>query len=469
MDSTHFSNFIDGHWKTSSAPTFIKYSPWDGSSLGTVTQSEPLDVIQALPGLKKAQSEWENTTFLQRSEVLRKIVAVLKKNCEEWALQEAEHQGLAFESVKKYSFEHPIAWGEQICLELEQRSAAKEKHHTKLRPTGLIGVMLPWCLSLRLALKRIFPALAAGNGLIIKVSEHSPITGSILGQIFLQVPECEGLVQILQGKGETIGPVLAGHPSLKGFSFVGSHPHAELMMSAALPRWKKLNILSGVKNSICVLEEIQSVEHLQKALSSAFWGSGQTCWSAQRIFILEAHKEAFKKHYIQMLNQLQPAASSQDLSPWTPMISRERLQNIDSKKTQVLAEQGHIWPFKILESGFFMQPMVTEDLSHCSDLQQEDLLGPLLILTSVKYQHEIAKWLNTTSYGHSAVIWGPEEKAIKVADTLVVSQVFINHWEIPKETTRSLKQSSWGEQDLSWDGPFFSDATQFLMQRPSKN
>lgn len=459
MSSTaEFLNYIDGEFVSSqSGQAFLKHNPFTGEVLGSVTASNAMDVIRAIQAAKRAQAEIEKWDLPQRAELLRKIAAKLEEKAEDYAFQEALHQGLPAEFVKEKSLLPAIKNFHLAAMAVE--TLAKNQTRPLLpQPTGLISILLSWNLSLRLASERLADALAAGNVCLVKVSEFSPVTAQILGEVLTAVQAPKGLVQLIQGQGPDVGALMAAHPSIRAVNFVGKLSNAENIIKGALPQFKKVQIHTGVKNSCLVLSDADFQTGMEKILESFLLGQGQLGWNTTRLFLLEATQEEFHKRLKEVLSLQKPASSPRDKTLWFPMISEEALQGIEKKVQQLRSEGGKILTGgeRLPQKGFFFQPTVSLDLSNCSELQQEEVLGPLLIVTAVKYQHEMLKWANTGSYGHSAVIWGSAEKALKVAEKLDVGTVSLNSW-LPDEMESGHRQSSFGNMETGPWGRFYSD------------
>ena len=171
-------NFIDGKFVPSqSGRFFYKTSPFDQSSLATVTLSNALDVVTALQSAKKARLDWQAQSFEQRAETLNKLADFFELNMELYSFQEALFQGLPAEFAKKYNMTAAIN-----ILRACAKSVCDRSEGEVLRdPTGVVGIITSWNLSLKLVVERLAPTLAAGNVCVIKISDLSPITGQILG------------------------------------------------------------------------------------------------------------------------------------------------------------------------------------------------------------------------------------------------------------------------------------------------
>ncbi len=459
MSAQEFLNFIDGEFvPAQSKASFAKMSPFTGELLGNVAASDAMDVIRAIQAAKRAQVEMEKWTLAQRAELLSKVATKLEEKIEDYAYQEALHQGLPANFVREKSLQYAIHQF-RIISEAVTKYDQNKIPELQVQPTGIISIVLSWNLSLRLLAERLASALAAGNICLVKVSELSPITAVIMGEVLTAAGVPKGLVQFIQGRGSEVGALLAAHPSIRAVNFVGKLTNAEKIIQGALPQFKKVQINSGVKNSIFVLNEVDFQTKMPQILESFLIGQGQLCWNMTRIFVLESFQKEFTEKLKEYLASLKPATSPKDTSPWTPAINAEVLQQLEAKSQQIKMEEGKLIAggVKADSNGYFFQPTVSLDLPNCSEMQQEEIRGPLLILTAVKYQHEMVKWANTGYYGHSAVIWAPNsEKALKIAEKIDVGTVSVNSW-FPAEFEPGHRQTSFGLINTGPWGRFYSD------------
>ncbi len=464
MEKREYLNYINGKW-VSTENRFAKLNPYTGESLGEVAASEAMDVIPALAFAKKAQQAFEKTSLPQRAQLLRDLAQALEVNADDYALREAWHQGLSVTFVKEKSI--------QASIEALRRAAEdcvrQESGAAFVQAVGVVSLITSWCLSLRLICERLAPALAAGNAVLIKVSELSPVTGVILAEVLEKANCPTGLVQIFQGRGPQVGALLAAHPAIRAVSFVGKTTQSESLIKSAVSQNKKIQLSLGAKNSALVLSDVP-VETLVPQIAKSFlMGQGQMCWNTHRLFVTEQNSKNLLEALKNELETLQPATSPVSSSAWTPLIDA-RACELNLEKTQAARNEHAKIIFggkSISAPGFFVQPTFTQDLTNCSVLQQDELSTSLFITTTVKYAHEMVKWSNTGYFGHSAVVWGVQEKAEKIALGLQVAQVWINGWMLENSPVLGQKQSAFGNLDLRAFGNFFSDVKKMTFAQPS--
>lgn len=465
-------NFIGGIAVSSdSQKSFIKRSPFTGEVLAQVTASHAMDVVKALQSAKKALPLWSETSRENRAQILFNLADYFEKNIEAIAFSEALNQGLP----KKFVIDCSVLPAIQHLRKQGHELMEALPPDTLVQPTGIIGIVTSWCLSLMLIVERMAPALAAGNVCIVKIAEESPMTGQILAEALQFAEAPAGIVNLLQGDAE-VAKVVAGHPSIRAITAAGSASMQEDLAKIAVPLNKKVQISGSAKNSTIVLAGTDFKTLMPEILRPFLLGQGQMCWNITRLYILEAMATEFLQELKNYLETLQPLMSPEGDQVWTPLISESALVLMNEKVQEGRREHGKIFwgGHRNGAAGFYYQPTVMIDLPNCSNLQQEELSGPLLIVTSVKYQHEAIKWANNTSLGHSAIVWGPQDKVLKVASQLECAYVSCNSWSsIQSSPIFGLKQSSFGNFDMVWSGKFFSDvkklAGQYSRQSSDEN
>lgn len=449
-------NFINNEFVESDVnKTFPKVSPFDGSEIAQVAEASAFDLIKSIQAAKKAVVTFEASTREQRAVLLLGVASHLESKQSEIAFAEALHQGLSQEFVLKNSILPAVRTLKDMAADLR----SSQKPEALFRATGVIGIITPWALSLRMVVDRLAPALAAGNAVVIKVSEQSPITTQILGEALLSAECPAGLVNILNA-GADLGQMLAGHPGIRAVTAAGSNSTMESVAMAGLKQFKKLQLSGAAKNSGLVLGDVDFRSLMPQILRPFLMGQAQTCWNMSRLFVLESVHVEFYAAVKDYLATLQPSRGPEDSSAWTPLIVPQSAKILGEKIQMAKSEHG-----KVLSGGdgfegkgFFHKPTVMIDLTNCSVFQQDEVQGPLLLITPVKYQHEMLKWTNTSYLGQGAIVWGSAEKAAKVIPKLECSQVWLNEWMNGSE--KSLfghKQASFGNPDMHWDGSFYSD------------
>lgn len=401
-----------------------------------------IDFIKALSRAKEAQEKFKKTDFTHRADMLRTFAELISQGKTDLVVAESKDSGLPSEFCFEELIDPAQKYVENLSLELRLYPQPQN-----LLPTGVIGISGPRTLSFLFQAKWIANCLATGNALILCPSEESPNSAIRIAQILQKLDLPSGLIQIVNGDSSELNPLLAGHPGINAFIYSGSFKPAESLIQEVAKRKKKAQFFLGAKNSALIHPDFDFKKNIAEILKPALLGRGQLEINTHRFLISQSVENEFYeavKNYIQNL----------DVNQITPFISPKRKEAYLEAVQRIVPEQG-----KILTEG----PVTfTRDLPNCSDLQQDEIPGPLFIVTAVKYVHEMVKWNNLGYFGHSAIIWGPEEKARSLAAQLQVGQVLINKWSDFSDWGVPSKQSFWGNPDTKWSGSFYSDVKKVL-------
>lgn len=450
MDTLKITSWM-GQSPVSSGAEIPFHSPFDGRVLAQVCHSDAMDVVKALGSAKKALEPWSALTQADRASFLEKISHHLHRESGAFAREIAEFEGWSASFAKTFFVEPMISLFRKTAEDLRSQDWGDLR-----KPTGILTILLPSVASFRVLGERLAPALAAGNVALVKISTRSPGT-LVLWKKLLEAAEIpDGVVSLLIGKGSEIGDLMIRHPSVHGVSFAGRPETAVEILKNVSAMGKKIQISAGAKNSLLIHPEAD-FSKLPEMLSSVLTGAGKIPWAMSRIYVSEGRSEEFFEVLKKYMTDLKPLTSTSASSPWTPLSPRFDRAAWSAMKELVRQDHGKFIVGGEDEGSFHVRPLFVRDLTNCSTLQLEELAAPLVIVTTVKYPHEMVKWTNTGDFGVCASIWGPVEKAQKLAAKLEVAEAWVNGWWTGDEAFAGLKRSFFGIPDFHWKGSFFSD------------
>lgn len=336
-------------------------------------------------------------------------------------------------------------------FEFQKAAGELESLKHDLRPSGVVAVLLPSIMGLRYFAQSVAPALAAGNAVVVKPSSKDAVTAEQIKKIVAESKWPAGLLQVVDGSGAEVGELLASHPSVRAVYLMGRLETGQRVAELALPSMKKLHLGLGYNNSALVLKDLSDSEAALLA-KACFQDDGRNPYNITKIFVQEAKIDAFLEAWLPQARKYQK-----------PMTGLEpTLATLQKSRSKILLGASGQAPTQT--EG--LAPIVALDLSHCSDLQQDCLRLPVVVVAGVKYPHEMIRWTNTAYYGHSAIVFAEDEKAESIARKLEVGTVFINTWisEQNPETPLhpGIKQSFYGDLDLSVRGSFFSESQKII-------
>ncbi len=390
-----------------------------------------LDFVQSLQEMKKSQIQWASQDLQLRSEALRNIAHKISAQSTEISTRLANLQNLATDFILR---------NEVQAAEKTFARVAEERPPVGVlpKPTGFISILLPEMFAFRILAEKLAPALLAGNGIFVYVPErHSDIKKMWEDLLDPSLP-----IRLFDG-GDDLAEILVSHPGIHAVAAYGSPERGDQILKALAGSWKKSQITAGFHNSALILNDADIPAVSRSLVQSCFLGHGQLHWNISNILVTETQLPTFLKEFFGQLE----ATSFPEL----PVDAQTRLQNI---KAKLKTENGKA----LYGGGDGNGPLVVQDLSHCSTLQQDCLMAPVVLISPVKYVHEMVRWTNTSYYGMLAQIFGPEEKVEKFAGQLEVSRILANSWiEKMSDLPLGMKQSFSGLSDVGAFGGFYSD------------
>ena len=312
----------------------------------------------------------------------------------------------------------------------------KAINYTLRQPIGVVGCISPWNLPLYLFTWKIAPAIAAGNCVIAKPSEVTPVTAYILSKICKEAGLPNGVLNIVHGIGANCGEAIVKHKNIKAISFTGSTRAGEQIASIAAPMFKKLSLELGGKNPAIIFADCDWEKMMREIIRSSFTNQGQICLCSSRILIEKSIYEKFKTEFVEQVKALSIGDPLNDSSRQGAIVSKAHFDKIMACIETAKQEGGIILcggnPIKIegrCSNGYFIQPTVIEGLSPNCTTNMEEIFGPVVTLQSFNTEEEAIELSNASNYGLAATIWSQDiSKANRVAAKVENGIVWINCW-----------------------------------------
>jgi aminomuconate-semialdehyde/2-hydroxymuconate-6-semialdehyde dehydrogenase len=312
----------------------------------------------------------------------------------------------------------------------------KAINYTLRQPVGIVGCISPWNLPLYLFTWKIAPALAAGNCVVAKPSEVTPMTAYLLSIICQEAGLPAGVLNILHGTGPGCGSAMVAHPSIKAISFTGSTRAGRDIAATAAPMFKKISLELGGKNPNIIFADCDWDKMMRTTIQSSFSNQGQICLCGSRILVEESIYEKFKEEFIARVKKLTVGDPLDENSKQGAVVSSMHFDKVRSCIDLALQEGGKILTGgKVVklsgrcENGLFIEPTVIEGLgAHCRT-NMEEIFGPVVTLQSFKTEDEALQLANTSDYGLSATIWTQDiSRANRVAAKVGSGIIWVNCW-----------------------------------------
>lgn len=439
----HLENFIGGYFIGPLSGRFIdNVNPATGEVFGQVPDSNEKDVDLAVLEAEKAFPAWSATSAEKRFEVLNKIAELIDKNLSELALAETTDNGKPLWLSKEVDI--PRASSNFRFFSTGIMHFASESHtmdnrainYTLRQPIGVVGCISPWNLPLYLFTWKIAPALAAGNCVVAKPSEVTPLTAFLLGKICQEAGLPAGVLNIVHGTGPSCGEAIVKHPAIKAISFTGSTKAGARIASIAAPMFKKLSLELGGKNPTVIFADADWEKMMATVIRSSFSNQGQICLCGSRILVEDSIYDRFKFDFVERARQLKIGDPLAPDSKQGAIVSQLHFDKVMGCIELAREEGGKILcggrafnPGNRCEKGLFIEPTVIENLGPHCQTNREEIFGPVVTLQRFHSTEEALELANATDYGLAASIWTQDiSKANQMAARLQSGIVWVNCW-----------------------------------------
>lgn len=435
-------NYINGELKGSATNSFLDvYNPANGSVYAQAPDSDESDVNDAILAAKNAFPTWSATSPEERFNYLIKIANAIDANLEKLALAESIDNGKPLWLSKSVDIPRSASNFKFFATAIMHFSseshdmAGKAINYTLRKPLGVVGCISPWNLPLYLFSWKIAPALAAGNTVVAKPSEVTPMTAYLLSKICIEVGLPKGVLNIVHGQGQHTGAVLSTHKDIKAISFTGSTKVGADIALKAAPLFKKYSLEMGGKNPNIIFADCDYDKMLQTTVQSSFRNQGQICLCGSKIFVEQSIYEKFKKDFISEVKNLKIGHPLNDDTNIGAIVSKAHfdkvLYYINLAKEEggtVLCGGKSVTP-KGGENGWYIEPTVIEGLDPNCRTNQEEVFGPVVSIMPFKGEEQALKLINESTYGLSATLWTQNlNRAHHMASQIETGIVWINTW-----------------------------------------
>ena len=436
-------NYINGEFVNPIANNWLNnYNPAIGEVYGQIPNSDEQDITTAVEAAEQAFPNWNNTTLEERSKVLSKIANLILENLDDLAKAESKDNGKPISLAKQVDIPRAASNFQFFANAITQFSSESHEsvglnaiNFTLRKPIGIVGCISPWNLPLYLFTWKIAPAIAAGNCVIAKPSEVTPMTAFLLGDICNKAGLPKGVLNIVHGLGTTTGQAIVKHPKIKAISFTGGTTTGAHIAKVAAPMFKKMSLELGGKNPNIIFADCDYNKMLETTVRSSFANQGQICLCGSRILVEETIYDKFKTDFIQKVSELKVGNPSDETTNIGALVSKQHLEKVKNYIDIVEQEGGKILfggsrvEVKGCEKGYFLQPTVIEVTDNQCRLNQEEIFGPVVTIMSFKTDEEALTLANDVKYGLSSTLWTNNlNRTMQFSKQLQTGIVWVNTW-----------------------------------------
>ncbi len=435
------SNYINGELVPAKGAGYLPvYDPSTGELYAEAPASDVKDVELAYQAAAQAFPGWSGTSADERSAVLLRIADLIESNLEKLAQAESLDNGKPISLARSVDIPRSAANFRFFAKAITQFSSESHEmpdaiNYTLRQPLGVVGTISPWNLPLYLFTWKIAPALAAGNTVVAKPSEVTPMSAYLLSELCIEAGLPPGVLNVVHGDGIAVGAEITKHAGIKAISFTGSTRVGREIAQVAAPMFKKLSLEMGGKNPNLIFADCDYEKMLTTTVRSSFSNQGQICLCGSRIFVESSMYERFKTDFVERVSALTvglPSAEDTDLGA---IVSEAHYQKVLSYIDLAQQEGGSILtggkavhPLGS-EGGWYIAPTVIEGLSHDCRTNQEEIFGPVVSIMPFTTEEEVLHYANDIPYGLSCTIWTEHlSRANRLAKNIEAGIVWINTW-----------------------------------------
>lgn len=455
--------YINGQWEDGSADSVTEIrNPATGALVGKATNGTQHDVEKAVKAAADAFPAWSKKTAEERADILYAFKALIEKNADHFAHVISSEMGkpLAEAHIEVNFATGLIRFAAENTRRLEgdiiPGSRPGEKILFEKIPHGVIGAISAWNFPLALFARKIAPALAAGNTIVIKPHELAPLAALEATRLAEEAGIPAGVLNVVTGNGQDVGTPLVEHPDIKLITMTGSTATGKKIMAAAANTLKEVRLELGGKAPFIVMEDADIEKAATAAVQARFSNAGQVCTSNERTYVHEAVYDQFLtlvRQKIAALTVGNPLDAKTDMGP---KVSLQELEKVHKMVEQAVAQGaslemgGKRLTGGAYDQGFFYAPTLLTNVTEAMDIVKDEVFGPVFLLTKVTDYDDALRQANECQYGLSAYVFTQDLKRImRISSELNFGEVYVNRegGEAPQGFHHGYKDSGLGGED----------------------
>uniref|UniRef100_A0A3P8UBY1 10-formyltetrahydrofolate dehydrogenase n=1 Tax=Amphiprion percula TaxID=161767 RepID=A0A3P8UBY1_AMPPE len=463
--------FINGGFEDAeNSKTYDTINPTDGSVICKVSYASVGDVDRAVAAAKEAYENgpWGRMNPRDRGSLLYKLADLMEEHQEELATIESIDSGAVYTLALKthvgmsiQTFRYFAGWCDKIqgkTIPINQARPNRNLTFTKKEPLGVCAIVIPWNYPLMMLAWKSAACLAAGNTLVLKPAQVTPLTALKFAELSVKAGIPKGVINILPGSGGMVGQRLSDHPDIRKLGFTGSTPIGkQIMKSCAVSNLKKVSLELGGKSPLIIFSDCDMDKAVRMGMSSVYFNKGENCIAAGRLFVEESIHDEYISRVVEEIKKMKigdPLDRSTDHGPQNHKAHLDKLLEyceIGLKEGATLVYGGK----QVDRPGFFMEPTVFTDVEDHMFIAKEESFGPVMVVSKFKNGDVdgVLQRANDTEYGLASGVFTRDiNKAMYVSERLEAGTVFVNTYNKTDVASPfgGFKQSGFGK-DLGED------------------
>ncbi len=462
-----------------SGATFANTTPIDGSHLADIAKSDAADIDAAVTAAQQAFPAWRAMDGAKRRKILHQVADAIEARAEEISLVESMDTGQAIRFMSKAAIRgaENFRFFADKAIEAQDGKAlrnATQLNYTSRRPIGPVAVITPWNTPFMLSTWKIAPALASGCTVVHKPAEFSPLTAKLLIEIAEGAGLPPGVLNLVNGLGETAGKALTEHPGIKAVAFVGEGRTGSMIMSQGAATLKRVHFELGGKNPCIIFDDADIDRAVDAAVFMIYSLNGERCTSSSRLLVQESIYDDVVQRVADAANRIKvghPLDPDTVVGPLIHKVHEEKvLSYFDiarSEGAQILAGGE-----KVGDTGCFVRPTLFAGARNDMRIAQEEIFGPVLTAIPFKDEDDAVAIANDVEYGLAAYLWTNDlHRALTVSDRLEAGMIWVNsdnvrHLPAP---FGGVKASGIGRDGGDWSFDFYMETVNVCLPTAIQN
>jgi aldehyde dehydrogenase (NAD+) len=439
--------------------TFETYNPATGEVIAKVAEAGPADVDKAVKAARKAleSSPWATMDAAERGRLLFRLADLVETNARDLAALESLNSGKTIRDAQSdlqgvcNTLRYYAGWADKI----EGRTVPVRGNflsYTLRQPVGVVGQIIPWNFPLLMLAWKWGPALVCGNTIVMKPAEQTPLTALRLGELAIEAGFPAGVINVINGYGETTGAAMVVHPGIDKIAFTGHVDTAKIIQKAAADTLKRTTFELGGKSPNVVFADADMNAAVAGAFHAIYFHGGQCCTAGSRLFVEQKIHQEFVERLAEKAKERRVGDPLDPKTEQGPQVSDEQMKKIlhycevGQKEGATLMTGGQ----RHGKKGFFVEPTIFDNVKDNMAIARDEIFGPVVSVLPFKGLDEVITRANDTTYGLAAAIWTKDiDKAHTYARNVKAGTVWVNCYHVVDTTTPfgGFKMSGQGREN----------------------
>jgi acyl-CoA reductase-like NAD-dependent aldehyde dehydrogenase len=444
-----------------SGSTITAYDPSNGTPLGEVQEASSEDVDRAVRSARAAfEGEWSSITPDDRSRILWRISELVEQHAEELAVLETMNNGKPIVAARRDDipnlaamFRYYAGWTTKLQGKTIPVSAGNFLTYTRHEPVGVTAGIIPWNYPLMMAGWKMAPSLACGNVMILKPAEQTPLSMLRFAELAAEAGLPPGVLNVLNGMGETTGAAIVEHPDIDKVAFTGSAEVGRLITKGSTGNLKRVSLELGGKSPNVFFDDAPE-DRIDGAVWGIYYNMGQDCTAGSRLFVQSGIYDEVLSGLVEGAKAMKVGPGMDEETDIGPLVTREQMDRVLGY-LDIGRNEGHIpvgggrAQVAGHENGNYVLPSVIADTSNDARVAQEEIFGPVVVAMPFDDEDELVRKANDTIYGLGAAVWSNDAKrALRIAHRIKAGTVWVNTYGPvdPAAPFGGFKQSGHGRE-----------------------